>query len=543
MNTTRTPPSPRIGGAGSEVEELEFLRGRVARHLGLLAGLSLGFYAFRVVLLLASRLPSEVLASHMNSHLAAAGFLLLGWAFNSARSRSRRAIQVSELGALFSACVAYGWMATAIPLIGRPDFVLLMIFTSLLLSRAVMIPDSWRGTTLVGVVLGAELVGSVASIYRDVPPELQRLFEAEPTAGDLSWSIAVVAGVLPWWVMFVILAASTSAVIYGLRSEMREVRQLGQYRLVRKIGEGGMGVVFEATHAMLRRPTAVKVLQPERIGEMSLRRFEREVQATAQLRHPNTVTVFDYGRTPDGLFYYAMELIDGATLRQVVELVGPLPAGRVVHLLTQAAGALAEAHEAGMVHRDIKPENLLLTTEGGLADVVKVVDFGLVRRVDSTALGSVDVSQDGALLGTPLYMAPEAIQGHPADARTDLYSLGAVAYFLLTGEPLFSGRTVVEVCSQHLSETPAPPSARLGEAIPEALESLVLQLLEKDPAARPESAHDVQRALESMEITTWSREDARGWWREYGPDLAPTSTGGAALTDTQALAVDLGRRT
>jgi serine/threonine protein kinase len=304
-------------------------------------------------------------------------------------------------------------------------------------------------------------------------------------------------------------------------------RLLGQYTLIEKLGEGGMGTVYRARHAMLRRPTAIKLLLPDKFAADSVARFEREVQLTARLTHPSTVRVFDYGRTPNGVFYYVMEYLEGATLADAVEQAGPMPAGRVIHLLEQAASALIEAHGIGLIHRDVKPANMFLTEQGGMPDVVKLLDFGLVKHVgdghgeDAGEPDDVAVTRDDGLAGTPLYMAPEAIIAPDrVDARTDLYALGAVGYFLLTGGEVFSGRTVLEVCGQHLQVTPVSPSERLGQPVAPDLERLILACLEKDPARRPPSARAMVAALRACrDAGAWSEDDARRWLDQHGKAL------------------------
>ena len=230
-----------------------------------------------------------------------------------------------------------------------------------------------------------------------------------------------------------------------------------------------MGVVYRATHAMLRRPAAIKLLLKDRVSETDLARFEREVQLTSRLAHPNTISIFDYGRTAEGVFYYVMEYLDGLDLQRLVEQVGPVEPARAIHILAQICGALAEAHALGLIHRDIKPANIVLTERPDEPDVVKVVDFGLVKRFG----GNLAESAAGdAIIGTPLYMAPEAIsQPDTIDGRSDLYAVGAVAYFLLTGQHVFQAATVIEICSKHMLETPVPPSQRLGKALPADLEA------------------------------------------------------------------------
>jgi serine/threonine-protein kinase len=308
-------------------------------------------------------------------------------------------------------------------------------------------------------------------------------------------------------------------VIYGLQQRVREAMQLGNYTLEQKLGEGGMGIVYRARHAMLRRGTAVKLLPPEKAGEQAVARFEREVQLTARLTHPNTVTVFDYGRTPEGVFYYAMELLEGASLEEIVSLDGAQPPARVVHVLEQVAGALSEAHGIGLIHRDIKPANIFLCEQGGEPDVPKVLDFGLVKEVRGA--GDVGLTQADAITGTPLYMSPESIRDPSTmDGRSDLYALGAVGYFLLTGGHVFEAQTLVEVCGHHLHSAPVPPSQRPGLTVPPDLEAVLLDCLAKEPSRRPESAATLRQRLRScQDFGGWSEGAAREWWTERSASL------------------------
>ncbi|HEY5955406.1 MAG TPA: CHASE domain-containing protein, partial [Polyangiaceae bacterium] len=306
---------------------------------------------------------------------------------------------------------------------------------------------------------------------------------------------------LPWMVLLfgtivsVSLGAAHSAlkIIWALRRQVRDALRLGQYTLTEKLGEGGMGIVYRGKHALLRRPTAIKLLPPTHRNAQQIARFEREVQLTSRLAHPNTIAIYDYGRTPDGVFYYAMEYIDGITLEDLVQFEGPLVAGRVVRILEQVLGALAEAHGLGLIHRDIKPANIMLTKRGGIPDFVKVLDFGLAKESDSEDPGTL--SRAMPVLGTPMYLAPETVTSGEVDARADIYALGAVVYFLLTGVTVFEAPSVVEVCAMHLYSQPIAPSQRSSLAIPPALEAIVLQCLEKQPENRPQSAMQLLRML------------------------------------------------
>jgi serine/threonine-protein kinase len=275
-----------------------------------------------------------------------------------------------------------------------------------------------------------------------------------------------------------------SKTIYGLRRVVEEAVRFGQYVVHEKIGEGGMGAVYRASHALLKRPTAVKVIVPRRSSPTANARFEREVMAASRLSHPNNVAIYDYGCTRGGVFYYAMEFLEGEDLARLVKRSGPQPVDRTLHILRQLTAALAEAHADGLVHRDVKPANIMLCTRGLMPDFVKVLDFGMVK--DVTADGDVKITAENTIAGTPLYMAPESIVdpsgvGPPAD----IYAVGCVAYFLLTGRPPFIGTSVIEICMAHVHTAPEPPSAHAPAPIPPRLDELILQCLDKNPQLRP----------------------------------------------------------
>jgi eukaryotic-like serine/threonine-protein kinase len=407
-------------------------------------------------------------------------------------------------------------VAAALP--GAPhgyglQFVPILILVLALILRAALVPSPALRTAMIGAAASLPTV----------------LTEYHSSIGDTTlppfFSPSLMAlGTTMWCVAVTLSTALVSREIYGLRHEIAQARRLGQYTLERLIGEGGMGSVYTARHALLRRPTAIKLLSAERAGPENIARFEREVQLTSALTHPNTVAVYDYGRTPDGTFYYAMEYIAGLSLEQLVQRHGPQPPARVVHILLQAVDALAEAHDVGLVHRDVKPANILLCRRGGRSDVVKLVDFGLVKDIGQG--NSPALSRAQTLAGTPLYIAPESITDpEHIDHRVDIYGLGAVGYYLLTGSPPFAGKSVVEICSHHLHTLPTPPSQRLGRTVPEALERLLLACLAKKPGERPESARALYGELQRIAAELgWSESDAQAWWQAHGPQLEPTKS-------------------
>lgn len=320
------------------------------------------------------------------------------------------------------------------------------------------------------------------------------------------------------------LAYACARIVYGLGAQVREARELGAYRLVDKLGEGGMGQVWRAEHRMLARPAAIKLIRPGALevdagrAQTVVRRFEREAQTTARLSSPHTVDLFDFGVADDGTFYYVMELLSGVSLEELVRRHGPAPAERVVHILVHACNSLADAHANGLVHRDIKPANLFLCRRGIEFDFVKVLDFGLVTTLAEMEGYHTRLTRDGVVTGTPAYMAPELASGDTEiGPAADLYSLGCVAYWLLTGELVFDADTPMRTILDHVNTPPVAPSERTEVEIPPALEAAVLRCLAKQPRERFASAAALAGALAGLPLEPWSQERAARWWALHMP--------------------------
>jgi eukaryotic-like serine/threonine-protein kinase len=439
-------------------------------------------------------------------HLAV--LVVLASLFAAARRghRSTRSLRAFEITATSIQALLAALLLGQQPLIVRPEFVSLFAATLFLMLRAGIVPGNTLGAVFVGVLAVLPSLALTFWLYstQTAPPGLQLE--------------VVLPYMLEWSAMALACTTIIHRVIYGLQERVQE---LGQYTLLHKIGEGGMGVVYRARHALLRRPTAVKVLPRERTTPTGVARFEREVQLTAELAHPNIVAIYDFGRTPDGSFYYAMEYLEGLDLQRLVEEAGPLPAARAVHLLVQAADALAEAHEVGLIHRDVKPANLFVSSSRRRADHLTVLDFGLAKDY-SQREPDPSVSLSDTITGTPLYMAPESIvTPNEMDARSDLYALGAVGYWLLTGTAPFAGRTIVEVCAAHLHMPVESPSTRLGTPLARELEELILECLAKKKTDRPSGAAELVERLRALPAPRWSTEEAWSWWLERGDRAAP----------------------
>jgi serine/threonine-protein kinase len=328
-----------------------------------------------------------------------------------------------------------------------------------------------------------------------------------------------------------VVATVPSHVIQRWGRRLREAQELGSYQLVELLGRGGMGEVWKAEHRLLARSAAIKLVRPEVLGatpggtddthaRLALRRFEREAQATAALSSPHSIQLFDYGVTDDGTFYYVMELLLGRDLESLVREFGPLPADRAMYLIRQMCHSLADAHARGLVHRDIKPANIYVCRMGLEYDFVKVLDFGLVKFRDRQSLGETLATVEHRTTGTPAYMAPEIILGEAdVDRRADVYALGCVAYYLVTGQLVFEADTPMKMLLQHVQAQPVPPSQRSELPIPRALDEMILSCLEKDPSRRPQDAEALQRlALDCKTCDAWDGEKARGWWERHLPD-------------------------
>ncbi len=477
---------------GETLNERRFLQSRLAL-LGKVGGL-LGAVAlvisYALLLAMSDSISAELVGSGYALQAAPTlAMIAVAWLCSRTRLRYRHLLLIDVCLTL----VIYTIMAVlphAITIAGSagPSSEAAAGFLTLSFLRALLLPSTGRRTLILSVVGALITFIGVVSL----------MGEAEASSALTIVSLAIWSGI------GIAVSTFASRVLYGLRDRVRRAHALGQYEIVGRIGAGSMGEVFLAKHALLQRPTAVKVLRAERADDQLVRRFEREVQRTCQLTHPNTVAIYDYGRTAAGDFFYAMEYLEGKNLDQLIADEGPLTPARTVHLMEQLLSALAEAHDQRIIHRDIKPGNLIVGERGGLEDVLKVVDFGLVKEL----LGESDASIAGTIVGTPHYMAPEQVRGSATiDERADLYSVGAVAYFLLSGQRLFPGANVGELMYHHLATDPRPIFEVATQPLPAALSECVMLCLRKDPAERPSSARSLRdRFARSLRADAVSRE-------------------------------------
>jgi serine/threonine-protein kinase len=516
-----------VAGGGSEAAELRWLLQQRLRAASIVLVVGFGLFFLRSLLLN----PLESLS--VLFHALLLSLLALSLALLSSSWRpTLRELRIYEVG-LFAAVTVFFMAAQYARMLryvrdDNPMFFLAAVKSSVLctflmiLSYAIFIPNTWRRAAAVIVPMAMAPV-AVPWILGLLHPE--------------SYAVAVRAadiGQATEHGLFLLLGAFTAIfgahTINALRMEAREARVLNQYRLGRKLGVGGMGEVYLAEHKMLKRPCAVKLIRPERSDDAhTLARFEREVRATAQLSHWNTILIFDYGRHDDGTFYYAMEYLPGLSLDILIRCYGPMPPARVIYLLRQACDALHEAHEAGLVHRDIKPANLFAAYRGGRHDVTKLLDFGLVKTFQG--VDGVQLSREDTVAGSPLYIAPEQVlHNQPPDRRSDIYSLGAVAYYLLTGHPPFTGQTAMEVMIAHTRDPVVPPS-QVHPGVPADLERVVLRCLAKKPEDRypdtPSLAADLAACVDAV---GWSPEHAADWWEGHPGTIAPDPDAARAPT-------------
>jgi hypothetical protein len=511
------PSAFTVGTPGSD-EERGFLQRRLEFFFKTLFALDFAFYVITTlaaVVVLGVSWKHVLVAPSYSFHLVSVVVAFAAWRACHGAPRSMRALRWLEplglLGTLF---------LTKLDAYSEGDTHSLLLGTSaVLICRAVIVPTSVRRTLWI-TMAGALPDAAFLALLRAGTPQGFLL----PALDALLWSAIAI-----------IMATLVTRVIYGLRQQVRDARKLGQYTLIELLGAGAMGDVYLASHSMMRRRTAIKLLRAN-TDVQGMERFEREVQLTSQLTHPNTIAIYDYGRTQEGLFYYVMEHLEGTDLDRLMVAAGPQPPARVIHILRQVCGALEEAHGLGLLHRDIKPANLFLCRRRGVPDMVKVLDFGLVKQLGAEDSGT---GRSHVVAGTPHYLAPEAITSPiTVDGRGDLYSLGAVGYALLTGSHVFPGLTAAEICSHHVNTAPLAPSLRVGYELPADLCALILRCLAKRPEDRFASARELRLALEACaDASRWTELDAEVWWDRHGDTLSKTVVrrNSLALTGTQTM--------
>jgi serine/threonine-protein kinase len=520
--------TPSIWGTGgSEAESRAFLQERVTALFKLMFWSLIALMAFLASMY---ELGGETVAPMQRGIvyvLSAVGLAGMAFCWRVLLVRRRLSIQTLHvLDFAYSFCIglAFGLSAYFQNDLKASGYLSVIYSTFTVFARALFVPSSARRTLIASILTYLPMAAAALALAFEEPQDMPRpMF----FIGFLLFSIAPI-----------LLATLGSQIIYGLRQKASAAQRLGHYVIDKKIGEGGNGSVYLAHHIMLRRQTAVKLVHPERVGVDTLERFEREVQHMSQLTHPNTVAVYDYGRSPEGQFYYAMEYLGGGVdLDKLVKRHGAQRGGRVVHILSQICGALNEAHQRKIVHRDIKPANVILCERGGVADVAKVVDYGLVKEITAEAGGKTAQ----VILGTPAYIAPEAITDPGSiGPAVDIYAVGAVGYFLLTGRAVFNGTTTLDVCIQHVTKSVTPPSQATTTSIDAGLEAVIMKCLAKAPGDRYASARALRDALLALSPSDWDDAAARQWWRDFRE--AEIKVQQASDNPTLTISVDVGTR-
>ena len=504
-------PTRLLTAAGARAEMPEDFVAEAVRRLRVLAGLILGLSLVAgVVVGVAVRPQFQVLppAVHVALFALNVGMALGVLVLLSRDVAARTKLRVGGYWYIGMAwCTAFAinavpWPPQLFMPSWSPGAVWLLVFPLFL-----MMPPRRAAVNIVLAAAGEPLAIAVLAASGAI----------DPTPQVLAMRLAPLLGAM-------ILAYVLTTAMWRVNRRVAEAREIGAYTLRSELGAGGMGEVWAADHRMLARPAAIKLIRAEKLGVSAkdslalMKRFEREAQATAALRSPHTISLYDFGLADDGSFYYVMELLDGIDLEQLVERHGPQPAERVIHILRQACHSLHEAHLAGMIHRDIKPANIFLCRYGADVDFVKVLDFGLVKHSGLESQQTM-LTGAGTSTGTPAFMPPELVLAEgPIDGRADLYALGCVGYWLLTGKLVFEGASAIKVMIAHAQHEPAPASERSELPIPPALDALLLSCLAKDPDARPQTARELLARLNEIDAgADWSATRAERWWEHHAP--------------------------
>ncbi|MFL5493084.1 MAG: serine/threonine-protein kinase [Gemmatimonadales bacterium] len=523
---TQVTSTPASQASAARVEELPDDLLREATHrLGLLAAVWAGLFLIGIVMndvvapladvpmrdLIPWDRPADVVAV-----LSIAASLWLWWYTRRLTCKPREAL---DLALVYEVLLALGvgvvnqWQPHRV-LAGRLSWICVLV-----LLFPMIVPNTPRKTLIASLIAASmDPFGILIAHWRGL---------AVPGFAVIVWNY------LPNYVC-ALIAVIPSKIMVRLGRHVRQARELGSYRLVELIGRGGMGEVWRATHRMLARPAAIKLIKPEILGNPGkdggsavVRRFRREAEAASFLQSPHTIRLYDFGETRAGTFYFVMELLDGLDLETLVRQYGPIPPERVIHALRQVCHSLAEAHDRGMIHRDVKPANIFLCRLGREYDFVKVLDFGLVKfDQDESIMDTIKAAAE-VTTGTPAYMAPEMANGEAVDRRADLYALGCVGYWLLTGHLVFEAESALRMLIQHIQAQPVPPSQRGEQVVPPALERLIMRCLEKDPARRPSSADEILAELDGAELdAAWDQQRAREWWERHiaAPATLPAFT-------------------
>lgn len=527
VRTLRTPPSeatftPMPGG----VLPADLLR-EASRRLGIIARFFIVMPVFVMLVwhLLLPRFQIFWPTGPLDAIATAAALLSVG-VFLATRRRNAAPASLITLGLAFEVALA-ALLASADHIIASPAVMTLGPIVPrvlvILLAFPIFVPSTPRRT-----FVAAFLAASMDPIAMALAIQIRHLDVAP-------WHILLMH--IPDYVG-VVLAVLMSRVITGLGRHVRDARDLGSYRLGDMLGRGGMGEVYVAHHRMLARPAAIKLIRPEKLegdgddhARRIVQRFTREAQAAASLRSPHTIELYDFGQTEDGTLYFVMELLEGVDLDSFVERFGPMPSARAVHVLRQACDSLGEAHARDLIHRDVKPANIHLCRMGLLYDFVKVLDFGIVKSLRGPHDEHALATAADRIIGTPAFMPPEMARGEPVDARADLYCLGCVAHWLLTGKLVFGGDSSFEVVAQHLNGVPKRASIESPFPVPPALDDVILSCLAKDPAHRPQTARELSDRLAAVAMPmTWSEEAAAHWWRDH---LPPADESSAQVTEAE----------